>query len=330
MNDITFANKEYFWLFLIYIPILFWYIWRLKKSVASMKITSLSPFKNNKPPFRYILRHFLFTLKLVAIALIITSLARPQSSTKWEDQKIEGVDIMIALDVSGSMLAEDFTPNRIEAAKDIGIEFVSSRDNDRLGLVVFAGETYTQCPLTIDKARLMNLFSEVKSGIIEDGTAIGMGLANAVNRLKDSKSISKVIILLTDGVNNSGKISPLAATELATEYGIRVYTIGIGKNGTAPYPFQTPFGVQYQNVDVNIDEDVLQEIAKQTGGKYFRATNNSTLKEIYTQIDALEKTQLEVRSYTKLHEEFRLLMLIAFGLIVFEQILKMTILKNVF
>jgi len=330
MNNIIFANKEYFWLFLLFVPAIFWYVWRLKKSAAAMKVSSLSAFSNIGNPLRYYLRHVLFGLRLIAIAAIIIVLARPQSTDKWQDRKTEGVDIVMALDVSGSMLAEDFKPNRIEAAKEIGMEFVSSRPDDRMGLAVFAGEAYTQCPLTIDHSVLMNLFSEVKSGVIEDGTAIGMGLVTAVNRLKDSKAVSKVIILLTDGVNNMGKMSPVAATEFAQEFGIRVYTIGIGKNGMAPYPFQTRFGIQYQNIEVRIDEEVLQKIADETGGKYFRATDNERLREIYAEIDALEKTQLEVRSYSEPVEEFRLIMLLALGILLLEQILRLTILKNTF
>ncbi|MBN2776204.1 MAG: VWA domain-containing protein [Bacteroidales bacterium] len=325
-----FANKEYFWLLLLLIPVVVHYVWRLKKSAASMNVSSLTAFGDVSTPWKYYMRHVLFAFRLIVLALVIVVLARPQSTDKWEDRKIEGVDIVMALDVSGSMLAEDFKPNRIDAAKEIGMEFISSRPDDRMGLVVFAGESYTQCPLTIDHAVLLNLFSEVKSGIIEDGTAIGMGLATAVNRLKDSKAVSKVIILLTDGVNNMGNVSPVAAAEFAQEYDIRVYTIGIGKNGMAPYPFQTPFGIQYQNVEVRIDEDILQQIAESTGGKYFRATDNQSLREIYSEIDSLEKTQLEVRMYSQPKEEFGLLLLAAMGLLLIEIILRLTILKNTF
>lgn len=330
MDNIIFANKGYLWLFLILIPVIAWYVWRLKKSAASMTLSSLDVFKRTKNPFRYYLRHFLFFLRILALSAIIFVLARPQSTDKWEERKIEGVDIIIALDISGSMLAEDFKPNRIEAAKEIGMEFVSSRPDDRMGLVAFAGESFTQCPLTIDHGVLLNLFGQVKSGIIEDGTAIGMGLATAVNRLKDSKAESRVIILLTDGVNNMGNLSPLAASEFAVEYGIRVYTIGIGENGMAPYPFQTNYGIVYQNIEVKIDEDVLKQIASNTGGKYFRATNNNKLRDIYKEIDALEKTQLEVRSYSKPWEEYSILMMFAIAFLVIEQILGFTILKNTF
>jgi Ca-activated chloride channel family protein len=330
MSNIEFLHKEYFWLFILLIPLIAWYVRRIKKSAASMNLSSLNAFKSTSSSWKYYMRHVLFGFRLVALSALIVVIARPQSTDKWEDRKTEGVDIVIALDISGSMLAEDFKPNRIDAAKEIGMEFVSSRPDDRMGLVVFAGESYTQCPITIDHAVLLNLFSEVKSGIIEDGTAIGMGLATAVNRLKDSKAVSKVIILLTDGVNNMGNISPAASAELAVEFGIRVYTVGIGKNGMAPYPFQTNYGIMYQNVEVKIDEEVLKKIAEQTGGKYFRATDNEKLREIYKEIDALEKTQLEVRSYSQPREEFGLIMLIALGFLILEQILGLTIFKNTF
>ena len=331
LSNIEFANKEYFWLFIIFIPLIFWYIWRLRKSTASMNVSSLDAFENIGRPVKYWLRHLLFIFRLICLSAIILVLARPQSFERWEDRKIEGIDIMLSLDISGSMLAADFKPNRLEAAKDIGIEFISSRPDDRIGLVLFAGESFTQCPLTIDHAVLINLFSEIKSGMVEDGTAIGMGLATAVNRIKDSKAVSKVIILLTDGVNNSGVISPLAAAEIAEKYDIRVYTIGIGTNGYAPFPVTTMFGTtSYQNMEVKIDEKVLKEIADKTGGKYFRATNNDELREIYGEIDSLEKTQLEVRSYSKPKEEFQYIMLLALLFLFLEQVLRLTILKNTF
>jgi Ca-activated chloride channel family protein len=330
MNNIEFANKNYLWLFLLLIPIIAWYIWRLKKSVAAMSISTLSAFSTNGNSLRYHLRHILFILKISALSLLIIALARPQRTDRWETRKIEGVDIVIALDISGSMLAEDFKPNRIEASKQIAMEFINGRPNDRIGLVVFSGEAFTQSPLTIDHAVLMNLFSQVKSGMIEDGTAIGLGLATAVNRLKESNAVSKVIILLTDGVNNMGNISPIAAAEFAKEFGIRVYTIGVGKIGMAPYPFQTPFGIQYQNIEVKIDEDILKKISEMTGGKYFRATNNEKMREIYKEIDSMEKTQLEVKSFSKPVEEFKLFALIALLLLVVERLLGLTVLKNTF
>jgi Ca-activated chloride channel family protein len=331
ISNIEFANKEYFWLFTIFIPIIIWYIWRLKKSNASLDVSSLDAFNNTPKPIRYWLRHVLFVFKLLCLSAIIIVLARPQSFERWEERKVEGIDIMLALDISGSMLAVDFKPNRLEAAKEIGIEFISSRPDDRIGLVLFAGESFTQCPLTIDHAVLINLFAETKNGIIEDGTAIGMGLANAVGRIKDSKATSKVVILLTDGVNNTGEISPLAAIEIAEKYGVRVYTIGIGTNGYAPFPVTTVFGeTTYQNMEVKIDEKVLQEISDKTGGKYFRATDNQELRKIYKEIDLLEKTQLDVRSFSKPKEEFQYILILALALLALEQILRFTILRNTF
>ena len=308
-----------------------WYVWRRKKSVASMNVSSLEAFSGKRPPWRYILRHVLFAVRLACVALIIVVIARPQSTDSWEEQKTEGIDIAIALDISGSMLAEDFRPNRIEAAKNIGMEFVSSRPDDNIGLVVFAGESYTQCPLTIDHAVLLNLFGSIKSGLIDDGTAIGLGLATAVNRLRDSKAVSKVIILLTDGENNMGSISPTTAAEFAKEFGIRVYTIGIGKNGKAPYPFKTAFGTTvYQDIDVKIDEKCLTQIAEMTDGKYFRATDNESLRNIYAEIDKMEKTQLDVKSFSKPREEYMPILVWAFILLLIEQILGLTVLKNTF
>ncbi len=331
MNNIEFANPEYLWFLLVLLPMTGWYIWRRKKSVAHMNVSTLQPFAGKRTSWRYILRHVLFGIRSVLVASVIIALARPQSTDSWEERTTEGIDIAIALDISGSMLAEDFRPNRIEAAKSIGMEFVSSRPNDNIGLVVFAGESYTQCPLTIDHAVLLNLFGEIKSGLIDDGTAIGMGLATAVNRLRDSQAKSKVIILLTDGENNMGSISPTTAAEFAKEFGIRVYTIGIGKKGKAPYPFKTAFGTTvYQDVDVNIDEATLTQIAQITGGKYFRATDNASLRNIYNEIDQMEKTILNVKSFSKPNEEYLPWLILAFLLLCIEQFLGLTVLKNTF
>jgi Ca-activated chloride channel family protein len=233
------------------------------------------------------------------------------------------------MDISGSMLAQDLKPDRLEASKNVAMDFISKRINDRVGLVIFAGESFTQCPLTTDHNVLINLFQDVKSGMVDDGTAIGMGLATAVNRLKDSEAISKVIILLTDGVNNSGMVPPLTAAEIAEKFGIRVYTIGVGTEGFAPYPFQTPFGIQYQEVEVKIDEKTLQDIATLTDGKYFRATNNNSLKEIYKDIDALEKSKIEVTEFHKRSEEFLPFALWALGLLFLGFILQITYLKQI-
>ncbi|MCM1441552.1 MAG: VWA domain-containing protein, partial [Roseburia sp.] len=270
------------------VPMILWYIFREKRSHADLQFSSLKAFRGMKHAGRVWLRHLLFALKVLAIVFLVTALARPQSSNSWQTYTSEGIDIMLALDISGSMLARDFSPDRLEAAKDVATKFILERPQDKIGLVVFAGESFTQCPLTTDQAVLVNLMRDVHSGMIEDGTAIGLGLANAVNRLKDSPGKSKVVILLTDGVNNRGMIAPVTAAELAKTYGIRVYTIGVGTYGEAPYPVQTPFGIQLQNVPVEIDEDVLKQIAATTGGQYFRATDNDKLKQIYQEIDQLE------------------------------------------
>ena len=271
MFGFEFANPEYFWLLVLLVPMILWYVLREKKSYADLQFSSLRAFKGIRHTGKIWMRHLLFVLQVLAIFFLVVALARPQSSNNWQTYTSEGIDIVLALDISGSMLARDFTPDRLEAAKEVATKFILERPQDKIGLVIFAGESFTQCPLTTDQAVLVNLMREVQSGMIEDGTAIGLGLANAVNRLKDSPAKSKVVILLTDGVNNRGAIAPLTAAELAKAYGIRVYTIGVGTYGEAPYPVQTPFGVELRNVPVEIDEEVLQQIAHLTDGKYFRA-----------------------------------------------------------
>jgi Ca-activated chloride channel family protein len=256
-------------------------------------------------------------------------LARPQSSDKFQDVSTEGIDIVMAMDISGSMLARDFKPDRLEASKDVATEFISGRPYDRIGLVVFSGESFTQCPLTTDHAVLINLLQEIQSGMIEDGTAIGMGLANAVNRIKDSEAKSKVVILLTDGVNNMGEVAPATAAGIAKTFGIRVYTIGVGTQGMAPYPVQTPFGIQYQNMPVEIDEAILKEIAQTTGGRYFRATDNNKLIQVYAEIDKLEKSKIDVKQFTRKEEKYLTLALIAFCLLVIEMLVRNTVLRKV-
>lgn len=291
MLGFEFANPKYFLLLLLLLPMIAWYVFKEKKSHADLQFSSLRAFKGIKHAGRVWMRHVLFGLKVLAIVFLVTALARPQSSNSWQTYTSEGIDIMLALDISSSMLARDFTPDRLEAAKEVATKFILERPQDKIGLVVFSGESFTQCPLTTDQAVLVNLLREVKSGMIDDGTAIGLGLANAVNRLKDSPAKSKVVILLTDGVNNRGSVAPATAAELAKAFGIRVYTIGVGTYGEAPYPVPTPFGVQLQTMAVEIDEDVLQQIATLTGGKYFRATDNDKLKQIYSEIDQLEKAR---------------------------------------
>ena len=265
-----------------------------------------------------VMRHLPFLLRTIALVMIIIAIARPRSSTKMDKIDTEGIDIVLAMDVSTSMLARDFTPDRISAAKDIAIEFISQRPSDRMGIVVFAGESYTQCPLTTDRATLINLMKEIETGLIEDGTAIGNGLATAVARMQNSDAKSRVVILLTDGVNNSGEITPQTAADIAKTYGIRVYTIGVGANGTAPYPVMTPWGVQMQNVEVEIDENLLKNIAETTGGRYFRATDNTKLSEIYSEINKMEKARTTIDSFPIYKELFTGFALIALACLLLE------------
>ena len=303
-NNIEFA---YSWVlyFLLAIPLLaFWYWKRNKKTSPDFTYSTLNIFKGIKPTFRERLNHIPFALRLLALALFIVAVARPQTFATGENVYTEGIDVAMLLDISGSMLAEDFKPNRLEAAKNEIDKFIQGRTTDKIGLVVFARESFTQCPLTIDYSVLRNLLKDIQSGMIDDGTAIGTAIANGVNRLKDSKAKSKVIILLTDGVNNSGEIDPITAAQIAQKFGIRIYAIGVGTKGQAPYPFQTPLGVRYQMVPVEIDEATLTQIAEITDGKYFRATDNQRLDEIYKEIDQLEKTRVEITSYRQAKELF--------------------------
>ena len=306
------------WLLLLLFPIVAIYIYREYKGLRPwLKVSTIMPLSTKGGGIRRALRHIPFILTCVAIAAMVLAIARPRSSSTFEHVDTEGIDIILALDVSTSMLARDFTPDRINAAKDIAIRFVAERPSDRIGVVVFAGESYTQCPVTTDRATLINLIKEIECGLIEDGTAIGNGLATAVARLKDSDAKSKVIILLTDGVNNSGEISPKMAAEIAKTYGIRVYTIGVGAMGTAPYPYMTPYGSQLVNVEVQIDEPLLKEIAQGTDGKYFRATDNTKLLEIYGEINKMEKNKVQVDSfplYKELYMPFALAALLALAL----------------
>lgn len=303
-EGLTFKNPEFFYLLLVLVPMTFWYIFRQKRNTASIQVSTTASFSKTPLTLRHYLRHFVFLFQVVAIGLFVVVLARPQSSDNFENVTTEGIDIVIALDISSSMLARDFNPDRLEAAKNVAMEFISGREYDRMGLVVFAGEAFTQCPLTTDRAVLLNLFKDIQSGMIEDGTAIGNGLATSVARLKDSEAISRVVILLTDGENNRGEVAPVTAAEIAKTFGIRVYTVGVGTIGTAPYPVQTQFGVQLRDMEVKIDEETLQEISNITDGKYFRATSNSKLEEIYKEIDALEKSKIEIHEFSRKSEEF--------------------------
>jgi Ca-activated chloride channel family protein len=329
MNGISFKNPEFFYLFLLLIPMIAWYVWKQKKAGASIQFSSDMGFARIPKSWKYYFRHSVFALLLMSLSAMITALARPQSSNSWQNVTTEGIDIVIALDISSSMLAMDFQPNRLEAAKDVATQFISGRTNDKIGLVVFSGESFTQCPLTTDHATVINLFKNIESGMIEDGTAIGNGLATAVARLKESTAISKVVILLTDGENNRGEIAPVTAAELAKTYGIRVYTVGVGTIGTAPYPMQTPFGVQVRDVEVKIDEQTLQKIASTTDGEYFRATNNNKLAEIYKEIDKLEKSKIDVKEFSKKEEEYLKYALAGAFLLLMALFLKTTIFRNI-
>jgi Ca-activated chloride channel family protein len=329
LNDIELANPGFLYLFILIPLLIAWYWFRNQKYHADIQIPSMETWQKSGKSLKEYLYHSLFALRLLAICFLIIALARPQTSTRKQDVTIEGIDIVLAMDISGSMLAEDFQPNRLEASKKVAGEFVGGRPNDRMGLVVFSGETFTQCPLTTDHTILINLFKDIKSGMIEDGTAIGDGLATAVNRLKESQAISKVIILLTDGENNMGSIDPLSAGEIAKVFGIRVYTIGVGTIGTAPYPVQTPFGTRYQNMEVRIDEPLLKQIASMTGARYFRATDNQKLTEIYQEIDRLEKSKIDVTEFRKKNEEFLIFAVIAGLLFLLELALRFTVFRSI-
>lgn len=329
MNGISFKNPEFFYLLLLLLPMIAWYIWRQKKLGASLQFSSDMGFARIPKSWKYYLRHSVLVLQMLSLSMLIVALARPQSSNSWSNVTTKGIDIVIALDISSSMLAMDFQPNRIEAAKDVATQFISGRTNDRIGLVIFSGESFTQCPLTTDRATVINMFRGIESGMIEDGTAIGNGLATAVSRLKDSDATSKVVILLTDGENNRGEIAPVTAAELAKTFGIRVYTVGVGTMGMAPYPIQTPFGVQVRDMEVKIDEATLQKIASTTDGKYFRATNNNKLAEIYKEIDKLEKSKIDVKEYSKKQEEYLKYALAGALLLMMAMFMKTTIFRNI-
>ena len=326
-----FANPSYIYLLLLLIPLIGWYFWKMRKNQASVEMSSSQAFDAPKAvTAKVYLRHVPLVLRMIAIALVIVILARPQSTNSWQNSSTEGIDIMMAIDISSSMLAQDLRPNRLEAAKNVAAAFINGRPNDNIGLVVFSAESFTQCPLTTDHAILLNLFKNIQSGMIEDGTAIGLGLANAVSRIKDSQAKSKVIILLTDGSNNRGEIAPVTASEIAKTFGIRVYTIGVGTKGEAPYPFRLPGGmIQTQMIPVDIDEPTLKQIATTTGGQYFRATDNASLKEIYSEIDQMEKTKISVREYSKKQEEYKNIALLLLALLLLELLLKHTLLKKI-
>ncbi len=324
----SFHNPEYLFLLLALIPMIAWYWWEVRKSDASMQISSVKKLKGAPKTMRIRMRHLPFILRLLAISMLIIAIARPQSSMNWRTENKEGIDIMMALDISGTMMAEDLRPSRLEAAKNVAVDFIQSRPNDNIGLVVFAAESFTQCPLTTDHAVLINLFSGIRYGMIEDGTAIGLGLANAVSRIKESKAKSKVIILLTDGSNNRGDIAPVTAAEIAKTFGIRVYAIGVGSHGVVNVPVQTPFGIRYEQMKSEFDEPTLEKIAEITGGQYFRATNNAKLREVYQEIDQLEKTKINVQEFSNKSELYFIFALLAFLFLLAEVLLKNSWLRS--
>jgi Ca-activated chloride channel family protein len=318
-------------MFLVLPFLIGWYIWKNRTYNAELRVSAVQSFDGIKPSLKQYLRHSLFVLRLLAISALIIVLMRPQSRSSWKDVKTEGIDIVMSLDISSSMLAKDLKPDRLEAAKDVAQDFIDSRPNDRIGLVIFSGESFTQCPLTSDHAVVKNLFAGIRTGMVADGTAIGDGLATAISRVKDSKAKSKVVILLTDGVNNQGAVAPLTAAEIAKVFGIRVYTIGLGTMGKALSPIAMyPNGqYEYGYVEVNIDEKSMNEIAEMTGGKYFRATDNKKLKEIYKEIDRMEKTIFEEKNFTNKAERFLQFALAAAVLLLLEFTLKNTIFKSI-
>lgn len=325
----TFATPLWFLMLILLIPLIVWYLLKENTFKASLTISTTEAFDAAPKQAVVYLRHLPFILSVLAYTAMVFALARPQMSDSWRNQTTEGIDIVMSLDISSSMLAEDLKPNRLEAAKKVAIHFINERPNDNVGLVLFSGESFTQCPLTINHAQLINLLGGAKSGMIEDGTAIGSGIATAVNRLKDSQAKSKVIILLTDGSNNRGEIAPVTAGEIAKTFGIRIYTIGVGKQGMAPYPVRTPYGVQYQDIEVDIDEPTLEQIASTTGGKYFRATDNKSLEQIYEDIDQLEKSIINVKEFSQKEELFHWFVLASILFMACSVVLKNTLLRSI-
>ena len=328
MRNLEFANP-YFLYALALLPVMIvFYVFRQRRQDPDIQVSTLSSFEGYTIPFRMIVRHIMFGFRLLGTGLLIIALARPQSVDSWSETTTEGIDISLCIDISGSMRAMDFKPNRLEAGKDVASEFINGRPEDRFAIVAFSGESFTVCPLTSDRAVAVKQLNELDFGMIEDGTAIGMGLATSINRLKDSEAVSKIVILLTDGVNNMGTIGPKTAAEIALEYGIRVYTIGVGTEGMAPINQQTPFGVRTVQMPVEIDEEVLQDIAQSTGGKYFRATDNQKLAMIYQEIDQMEKTILDTQDYSKREEEYFPFLLAGLLLILIDLLLAQTIVKT--
>jgi Ca-activated chloride channel family protein len=326
-NNISFASPYFFWLGLLLPVMIAWYVKKNAGSKAGIKVSSVKSFAG-LTSWKSMLRHFPFMLRMLSIAFIIIALARPQTKTDEQHAEGEGVDIVLCIDVSGSMTAQDFTPNRMEAAKKVAEDFIDSRLTDRMAIVIFSGESFTQCPLTTDKAVLKSAVANIRNGLLEDGTAIGDGLSTSIDRLRSSKSKSKVVILLTDGENNGGLIGPTNAKEIAKAFGVKVYTIGVGTEGYAPFPVKTDLGVIMQQQKVTIDEKLLKEIAGETGGRYFRAKDNASLQNIYKEIDGLEKSKVEISTLTRYTEKFFPFVIIALGLLLLEFLLRFTVLKK--
>lgn len=328
-----FADRGYLFLLLLIIPYVLWYVMYRKKSEPTMRMSDTYAFRYASKSWKVRLMPVQMILRVLAFVLIVVALARPQTQNSWKDKWVEGIDIMLAMDVSTSMLAEDLKPNRIEAAKQVAAEFIAGRPNDNIGLTIFAGESFTQCPMTVDHASLLNLLQNVRTdiaarGLIEDGTAIGMGLANAVSRLKDSKAKSKVVILLTDGSNNMGDLSPMTSAEIAKSLGIRVYTVAVGTDKTAPYPMQVGGAIQYVNIPVEVDTKTLSDIAAATDGNFYRATSASELKNIYKEIDKLEKSKLNVKKFSKRYEAYQDWALAAIIVLLVEMLLRITVFRK--
>ena len=326
-----FANPSYFWLFLIFIPLIVWYVMKQKNATPSMLISTTKAFDKVGTSWKVWLRHFMFVLRLAAIGCVIVILARPQTRDRWQTEETEGTDIVLALDVSTSMLARDFRPDRFEAAKEVASKFIAGRETDNIGIVIFSGESFTLVPMTSDKAVLLNYVQDIKMGMLEDGTAIGDGLATAINRIKGGKAKSKSIILLTDGSNNTGIVAPLTAAEIARRMGVKVYTIGVGTNGEAEFPIgRNIYGkVEYQLMPVVIDEVTLKKIANTTGGAYFRATDKSTLNAIFNEIDKLEKTKMDVKQFSHTEDNYLPWALALLALVIVELLARNTILRNI-
>lgn len=334
IQTIIFAHPSYLWLLLLLLPLVVWYVWKHRDLTASISMSTTAQFASLPRSRRGAARHLLFVLQLLAIAALIVVIARPQTVSRWRTSSTSGTEIVLVMDISGSMLAKDFEPNRFGAAKEVATRFVNGRENDALGLVIFAGESFTAVPMTTDRAMLTNYINSldmniILHGMLEDGTAIGDGVATAINRIKDGKAKSKSIILITDGTNNRGNVAPNTAAEIAAKYGIKIYTIGVGTKGNAPVPQQNAFGrIEYVSMPVTIDENTLKQMASMTGGKYFRATGNEVLNDVFDEIDSLEKTEIDVRNFSNTDDDYMTWGALALGFLVLSMLLRMTLLRS--